>query len=107
MHAQAPSVTSPPPLHMHTPLSYSPAHPPTPGHHLPHHLPHLRRPVGRGFPLPTPPRPRGVLVPPPDADRGLDAQMLRLGDQRPRLALVCPLCLHGSERAADCALPQE
>ena len=55
-----------------------------------HQLPDLRRPRRRDHPLHLPSRPRVVLVSPAEAHRSLDAQMLRLGDRRLRLALVVP-----------------
>ena len=74
---------------------------------LHHQLPHLRRPRGRDHPLHLPPRPRVVLDPPADADRGLDAQVLRLRHRRLRLALVLPQRLHRPHHAPRRALPQE
>ena len=41
------------------------------------------------------------------ADRGLDAQVLRLGHRRFGLALVVPHCLHRPHRARRRSLPQE
>ena len=55
-----------------------------------HQLPHLRRPRRRDHPLHLPPQPRVVLVSAAEADRGLDAQVLRLDHRRFRLALVIP-----------------
>ena len=50
---------------------------------------------------------RVVLVPPAEADRGLDAQVLRLGHRRLRLALVLPHRVHRPDRTRRRALPQE
>ena len=72
-----------------------------------HQLPHLRRPRRRDHPLHLSARPRVVLVSPAEAHRGLDAQMLRLGHRRFRLALVFPHCLHRPNRARRRSLPQE
>ena len=72
-----------------------------------HQLPRLRRPRRRDHPLHLPPRPRVVLVSPAEADRGLDAQVLRLCHRRLRLALVVPHCLHRPNRARRRSLPQE
>ena len=74
---------------------------------LHHQLPHLRRPRRRDHPLHLPPRPRVVLVSPAEADRGLDAQVLRLHHRRLGLALVVPHRLHRPDRARRRALPQE
>ena len=72
-----------------------------------HQLPRLRRPRRRDHPLHLPPRPRVVLVSPAEADRGLDAEVLRLCHRRFRLALVFPHCLHRPNRARRRSLPQE
>ena len=60
-----------------------------------HELPHLRRPRRRDHALHLSPRARVVLAPAAEIQRGLDAQVLRLGDGRLRLALVFP---HGVRR---------
>ena len=74
---------------------------------LHHELPHLRRSRGRDDPLHLPARPRVVLVPAADADRGLDAQVLRLRDGRLRLAMVLPHGLHRPDHSDRRAVPQE
>ena len=74
---------------------------------LHHQLSHLRRPRRRDHALHLPARPRVVLASPAEADRGLDAQMLRLRRRRLGLALVLPHGLHRSDRAGRRAVPQE
>ena len=74
---------------------------------LHHQLPHLRRPRRRDHPLHLSPRARVVLVSPAEADRGLDAQVLQLGDRRLGLALVVPYRLHRPDRADQRSMPQE
>jgi hypothetical protein len=57
--------------------------------------------VGETTRFTYPSRPRVVLVPAAEADRGLNAQMLRLDDRRLRFVLVIPYRLHRPDRARD------
>ena len=74
---------------------------------LHHQLPHLRRPRRRDHPVHLQARARVVLASAAETHRGLDAEMLRLGHGRLRLALVVPHGLRRPDRARGRAVPQE